>query len=150
MEHHPVLCRRIAAALAWTHGTQRLDNQIYDRLIRWRAPAPDPRIEIVAMDDDSLKRLGAWPWRRDLHAKLIERLSHAGAALIAYDVLFIEPTPDDAALGDAIAHAPRPSHRCCFRRRAAMALRSMPWRRSLRSRRMRGSAMSIWPPMPTG
>jgi CHASE2 domain-containing sensor protein len=38
MEHHPVLCRRIAAALAWTHGTQRLDNQIYDRLIRWRAP----------------------------------------------------------------------------------------------------------------
>jgi len=75
-------------------------------LIRWRAPAPDPRIEIVAIDDDSLKRLGAWPWHRDLHTKLIERLSHAGAALIAYDVLFIEPTPEDAALGEALAHAP--------------------------------------------
>ncbi len=106
LEWSVILCFAggIAAALAWTGGAQRLDNQIYDRLIRWRAPPVDPRIQIVAIDDDSLKRLGAWPWRRDLHARLIERLTQAGAALIAYDVLFIEPTPEDAALGQALSH----------------------------------------------
>ncbi|WP_068080066.1 CHASE2 domain-containing protein [Novosphingobium rosa] len=107
LEWSVILCFAggIAAALAWTGGARRLDNQIYDRLIRWRAPPVDPRIQIVAIDDDSLKRLGAWPWRRDLHARLIERLSRAGATLIAYDVLFVEPTPDDAALGQALSRA---------------------------------------------
>jgi CHASE2 domain-containing sensor protein/signal transduction histidine kinase len=95
-----------AGGLAWTGNARRLDNQIYDRLIRWRAPPVDPRIIIVAIDDDSLKELGAWPWPRRLHAGLIDRLKQDGAALVAYDVLFIEPTPDDAALGRAAAAGP--------------------------------------------
>ena len=95
-----------AAALAWTGNARRVDNQIYDRLIRWHAPAVDPRILIVAIDDDSLKRLGAWPWPRDIHARLIDRLKQDGAGVVAYDVLFVEPTQQDDRLGAAIAHGP--------------------------------------------
>lgn len=95
-----------AAALAWSGNARRLDNQIYDRLMRWRAPAVDPRILIVAIDDDSLKRLGAWPWPRDIHARLIDRLKQAKVAVAAYDVLFIEATPQDGMLGQAMAHGP--------------------------------------------
>jgi adenylate cyclase len=46
-------------------------------------------------------------WPRKMHAQLIERLQSAGAALIAFDLIFDEPqTPeDDLALGHAIAEA---------------------------------------------
>jgi len=95
-----------AAGLAWTGNARRVDNQIYDRLIRWRAPPVDPRILIVAIDDDSLTQLGAWPWQRGIHAQLIDRLKQDGAAVVAYDVLFVEPTPQDALLAKAIAQGP--------------------------------------------
>lgn len=95
-----------AAYLSWTGHARRLDNQIYDRLLPWQAPPVDPRIIIVAIDDDSLKQLGVWPWPRGLHARLIDRLKQDGAALIAYDVLFIEPAEQDSALATAMTGAP--------------------------------------------
>jgi len=67
---------------------------------------PDPDIVVVAVDDKSLAEIGAWPWSRDVHARLIDRLEDAGAATIAYDVAFLEPGPDpaaDQALAQAIA-----------------------------------------------
>lgn len=96
-----------ASALAWTGNARRVDNQIYDWLIRLRAPPVDPRLLIVAIDDDSLKRIGAWPWPRTVHAKLIDQLKRADVTMVAYDVLFVEPTAQDAALDTAIAHGPR-------------------------------------------
>jgi adenylate cyclase len=51
-------------------------------------PAP---VRIVDLDDESLEKLGQWPWPRVLLAQLVERLSHAGAAVIAFDIVFAEP-----------------------------------------------------------
>ena len=42
--------------------------------------------------------LGRWPWSRRMHARLVERLSLAGAKVIALDIAFAEP---DAADPDA-------------------------------------------------
>ena len=61
---------------------------------------------IVAIDEDSLQRLGSWPWPRALHAALIDRLRAAGARAIAYDVLFVEPSPTDEKLGKAMRRGP--------------------------------------------
>ena len=53
---------------------------------------PDSRIVIAAIDQESIDRLGRWPWPRSIQAELLDRLSRAGASVIGYDVTF--PSPD--------------------------------------------------------
>jgi CHASE2 domain-containing sensor protein len=72
---------------------------------RLRAPPADDRILIVAIDNDSLRRIGRWPWGRETHAALLDRLAAAHPRAIAYDVLFTEPNPADPALAAAMTRA---------------------------------------------
>ncbi|MFZ5932099.1 MAG: CHASE2 domain-containing protein [Pseudomonadota bacterium] len=63
-------------------------------------------IKIIDVDDESLNRLGQWPWPRTLIADLITRATNAGAYAIVFDVVFAEPdrtSPDNflAQLGDS-------------------------------------------------
>jgi len=48
-------------------------------------------VRFVDIDDESLARLGQWPWPRTRVADLVERLKQAGAAAIALDIVFSEP-----------------------------------------------------------
>lgn len=84
--------------------TERPDNLAYDALMRTRATLPS-NVIIVAIDEASLGSIGLWPWPRDVHARLIERLAAARPAAIGYDVLFVEPSPQDPALARAIGQA---------------------------------------------
>lgn len=54
-------------------------------------PLPDLPVRVVDIDDDSLSRIGQWPWPRDRLATLVRRLHEAGAAAIALDIVFAEP-----------------------------------------------------------
>jgi transcriptional regulator with GAF, ATPase, and Fis domain/CHASE2 domain-containing sensor protein len=67
----------------------------------------DPRIVLVDIDDDSIDRIGRWPWDRAYHAKMIDLLSKSGAAVIGYDILFSQPgkADEDRTLLDALARA---------------------------------------------
>jgi serine phosphatase RsbU (regulator of sigma subunit) len=59
----------------------------------------DPAV-IVAVDDQSLRRIGQWPWSRDVLARLIDRIAERQPAAIAVDMLFTEPdrsSPDRLA-----------------------------------------------------
>ena len=51
-------------------------------------PAP---VRIVDLDDETLERLGQWPWPRTLVARLVSRLTELGAAVIVFDMVFAEP-----------------------------------------------------------
>ena len=51
----------------------------------------DVGVRVVDIDEESLKKLGQWPWPRSDMADLTNRLTDAGAAVIAYDVVFAEP-----------------------------------------------------------
>jgi CHASE2 domain-containing sensor protein/signal transduction histidine kinase len=96
------------AGLTASPLTTRLDDILYDRLVRASARPVDPSILIVGVDERSLRELGAWPWSRARHAQMIDRLTQAGAKAIVYDVLFSQPAPnpdDDAALASAIARS---------------------------------------------
>jgi len=87
---------------------ERFDHLAVDLLAPWLAAPPDDRVVVVEIDQQSLERLGPWPWPRALHARLIGRLADAGAAVIGYDVMFIEPSrvaSADAARGDAMLEA---------------------------------------------
>lgn len=67
----------------------------------------DERLVLVAIDDASVKRLERFPFSRKYYAQLIDRLTKAGASVIAIDVVFSETTPDDEILAQAIARSKR-------------------------------------------
>lgn len=62
-------------------GYQRLAPRSY-------APAP---VRVVDIDDESLDRIGQWPWPRTVVAGMVRRLQAAGAAAIVFDMIFAEP-----------------------------------------------------------
>ena len=79
-----------------------------------RGPRPPPATTVVvSLDRESAERLGLpekiSDWPRAVHARLIERLVAAGAAVIAFDVIFDRPRaqPSDQALAEAITAAGR-------------------------------------------
>ncbi|MBD9650269.1 adenylate/guanylate cyclase domain-containing protein [Ensifer sp. ENS09] len=47
-------------------------------------------VRIIDIDDESLRRLGQWPWPRRLLADLTMRLNEMGAAAIGFDSVFAE------------------------------------------------------------
>ncbi|AGU53571.1 putative signal transduction histidine kinase [Variovorax paradoxus B4] len=69
---------------------ERVDLAVYDELLRLDAKPAHPDILIVAVDDASLQALGRWPWPRELHTQLLQRLAAAGPRAVAFDMLFTE------------------------------------------------------------
>ncbi len=53
-------------------------------------PYEEAPVRIVDIDDESIRRLGQWPWPRTDIARLTDRLAASGAAVIAYDIVFSE------------------------------------------------------------
>lgn len=51
----------------------------------------DAPVRVVDIDDESIRRLGQWPWPRTEIARLTDRLGQAGASVVAFDVVFSEP-----------------------------------------------------------
>ncbi|MDP3337241.1 MAG: CHASE2 domain-containing protein, partial [Rhodoferax sp.] len=60
---------------------QRVHPRIYQ-------PAP---VRIIDLDEESLAKIGQWPWPRSRIAELVERLRKAKVAALGFDVLFAEP-----------------------------------------------------------
>jgi len=75
-----------------------MQNLVFDQYQRWK-PRPyafDQPVRIVAIDEESLKRLGQWPWPHERLAGLVDALKRAGAAAIVFDFLFSEKDRADA------------------------------------------------------
>ncbi len=76
-----------------------LRNLVFDAYQRQLPRAYDEHapVRIVDIDDESLRRLGQWPWPRTLFARLVDRLADGGAGVIAFDIVFAEPDRLSAA-----------------------------------------------------
>ena len=61
---------------------QRLDPMAYN---------PNLPVRVVDIDEESLSRIGQWPWPRTTIADLLTKLRDQGAAVVAFDILFSEP-----------------------------------------------------------
>ncbi|HVI88846.1 MAG TPA: adenylate/guanylate cyclase domain-containing protein, partial [Dongiaceae bacterium] len=72
---------------------QYLRNVTFDTYQRFKPHAYNPEISVrvAAIDEQSLKKFGQWPWPRTTMAMLTDRLHQFGAAEVVIDVLFIEP-----------------------------------------------------------
>lgn len=84
-------------------------HAVFDHYQRWwpAQVVAEPTM-IVDIDDESLARLGQWPWPRTVLAELNQRLAAAGASAIGYDVLFAEAdrtSPDALVRGLRLSRA---------------------------------------------
>ena len=69
---------------------------VYQRLApREYVPVP---VKYVDLDDESLERIGQWPWPRTFVAQLVAQLANAGAAAIVFDIVFCRTRPDLAPI----------------------------------------------------
>ena len=66
-------------------------NAVFDQYQRWQPrDYTDQQVRIVDIDDESLRRIGQWPWPRTQVADLVRKLQDAGAAAIGFDMMFAE------------------------------------------------------------
>ena len=106
-------CVLIAVSLGLvTYATdtlRELESDSIDARYRLRGEQGSARdVAVVQVDDVTFDELDEqWPFRRSLHARLIDRLRRAGASTIVYDMQFTEPTEpeEDSALIEAVARA---------------------------------------------
>ena len=82
-----------------------LREKTLDTFFEWRGPIdPGQDVIIIAVDEASLDKYGAWPWSRCLHARLLEKINSSKAA--GLDFLFPEFTSCDEKLSHALAAGP--------------------------------------------
>jgi len=72
----------------------------------------DPEIVIVAIDNESLARLGQWPWPRERFADFLTLLKDHPPKAVGIDVMFAEPSRlgrgDDESLAASLGKIPFP------------------------------------------
>ncbi len=88
---------------------RKLDQSFFDVYVQQNPmPVPENTV-IIAVDENSLAALGQWPWRRSVHAELLEYLRPASPVGIVFDILFAEPDKqapqDDEQLAEAMRAA---------------------------------------------
>jgi adenylate cyclase len=86
----------------------QIELMLYNtRFETFRGPRPAASdIVILAMDESSLEEIGPYPWRRDVHARVAEKLLSLGARLVAFDIMFLTESQfpaADAVLQDTLA-----------------------------------------------
>lgn len=88
----------LAGMLSPLNPWESLENKNYDFWAsHFRAPDPAP-IAIVAIDDKSLDRIGAWPWPRARLAEMVRLLSTHKPEALGICVLVAQPDPSPGLL----------------------------------------------------
>ena len=104
-----VLWWAIAALVSLMPAWKQVEFRLLDSMMVASAPNKSAfPITLVGIDEASFSELGLqWPWPRRLHAELVDRLAAAGAAVIAFDIVFAEPSnqEDDRRFADSIRRA---------------------------------------------
>jgi EAL domain-containing protein (putative c-di-GMP-specific phosphodiesterase class I)/CHASE2 domain-containing sensor protein len=75
--------------------------------LHWHKASGD--VVLVAIDNQSFRKVGRWPWPRRYHARLTDRLTDAGAKRILFDISFVGATEaaDDEAFAQAVKRSGR-------------------------------------------
>ena len=92
-----VLVVMLSCLLFYSFGNKKpmlleaLDNRILDNMFHLRGPIETTEaIVIVDIDEKSLRKIGQWPWPRNIVADLVKKIHEAGAKVIGFDIVFAE------------------------------------------------------------
>jgi adenylate cyclase len=93
--HFLVLLALLAGAVYFSGSNhelrKRLQYATFDTYNKLKPRPASERVAIVDLDEESIKKLGQWPWPRSVMAELVDNLKDLGAKVIAFDVVFAEP-----------------------------------------------------------
>ncbi len=97
----------LALAISTTELFRRVDNVTLDQLTKLRAQLkptpPDKDLLLIGIDEESLKDFGAWPWSRNIHGDFLLLTRLRQPSVVAWDILFTEPTANDGQLAKGAA-----------------------------------------------
>lgn len=103
-----VICFGVAFALMRTTLFRRIEDLTGDERTKLRrqfdVTFPATELAVVGIDEDSLREFGRWPWDRKVHDRFMRALTFPRPAVVAWDILFTEGTPQDDSLAKAIAY----------------------------------------------
>ncbi|WP_287916493.1 CHASE2 and HATPase_c domain-containing protein [Comamonas sp.] len=104
----------LLAVVFWLSGPQQLSRAnlwLQDLTLPLQRHQPSPNVVLVLADERSLSSIGRWPWRRALHAHLINHISSGQPQSIGLDFLLSEPDldypEDDVVLAQSMARSGR-------------------------------------------
>ena len=85
--------------LVLVHGVfgdsfQSLERYAYDLGVRARDRSASDKVAVIAIDDESIRNLGRWPWPRNLHAAMVDLLREAGVKAIGNTIFYFEAQED--------------------------------------------------------
>ncbi|OLN29358.1 Adenylate cyclase [Desulfovibrio sp. DV] len=113
---HGLIAGLVGLAAAWVLSLSGLTDALEARSFDWRARLLAPKtsatdaVRLILLDQASLdwgaRENGlSWPWPREVYGFILDFCRRGGAAAVAFDVLYTEPSAygvaDDAALAEA-------------------------------------------------
>lgn len=85
---------------------EMIEAKLLDFRFLVRGPLKPPaNVVIAAIDEESIQRLGRFPWSRDKIAGIVNKLAASGTELIMFDILLAEPEDHDNELANAMRDA---------------------------------------------
>ena len=85
----------VIIGLSLTTGFFRaLDTKAYDWAVGATSKTASDKVAVITIDEQSIGNLGRWPWSREIHAGMIDKLAEAKAKVIGHTVFFFEPQKD--------------------------------------------------------
>ena len=106
-------CIAFALTITKPNSLEQFEMKSLDFRFQARGSIPaDPRVAIIAVDDNSLAEVGRWPWPRDVIAQVVDKaVGKYGAKALGFDIVFSEAQVnkvDEAVrvLRDAVADDP--------------------------------------------
>ena len=150
----------IVGLASLTDAFRGFEERTVDQRFRFeRAISPpgiaDSSIMIIDIDNRSLRlyqdELGRWPWPRNAHGALLDFVALGEPRLVAYDILFSEPSVErpeaDSAFAAAAAAGPPTLHSVVFDEPGADSASAASFERALldRGRRLESLARFALP-----
>ena len=71
-----------------------LEYKAYDIGVAAASKPADDRIVMLTIDNDSINRIGRWPWPRSILADTLDTLNGAGSRAVGVDIFFSEKQTD--------------------------------------------------------
>jgi serine/threonine-protein kinase len=89
----------VVFALNLTTGFfKALETKAYDWGVQATSKQPSDKVAVIAIDEQSIANIGRWPWPRDIHAAMIDKLTAAKAKVIGNTIFYFEPQQDPGLL----------------------------------------------------
>lgn len=85
-------CIALTLTITKPNSLEQFEMKSLDFRFQARGPIPaDPRVVIIAVDDNALAEVGRWPWSRDVIAQVVGKaVGKYGAKALGFDIVFSE------------------------------------------------------------